>query len=80
MSSFGQVALKDVLRMLDECAPGHTREQRTHHFCIYYNGSTYPSLPRGEHGKANPGIQKGHVKKMARHFGILDCARRVLSL
>lgn len=66
--------------MLDECAPGHTRTETDHYYCIRYNGKTFPTLPKGQHGKSNPGIQRGVIKKMARHLGILDCARRVLSL
>ena len=80
MSSFGQVSLRDIRTMLDECAPGHRIEERTHHYCVYYQDKVYPTLPKGPHGKSNPLIQKGHIKKMARHLGILECAKSVLSL
>lgn len=80
MSTFGQVPLNDVLGMLTQCAPGHQVKERTHHFCVNYKNKTFPSLPKGTHGKANPSIQKGIIKKMARHLGILACAKRVLSL
>ena len=80
MSSFGQVPLKDVFAMLDECAPGHTRTETNHHYCIRYNGKVFPTLPKGQHGKANPGIQKGVLKKMSRHLGILECAKAALAL
>ncbi len=80
MSSFGQVPLSDIFVMLKECAPGHQVVERTHHYCVYYNSLTFPSLPKGAHGKSNPGIQKGVIKKMARFFGILDCAQRLLSI
>lgn len=66
--------------MLDQCAPGHTRTETDHHFCVRFNGKVFPTLPKGQHGKSNPGIQKGVLKKMARHLGILDCAKRSLAL
>jgi len=76
MSSFGTVPLNDIWAMLDHCAPGHTRKQRQHNWAITWKGKTYPRLPLGPHGKRqNPGIQVGHVKNMARFFGILECAK-----
>lgn len=80
MSSFGQVPLKAIRAMLEECAPGHTIVERTHYFCIHYRDRTFPTLQKGAHGKSNPLIQAGEIKKMARHLGILDCAKRMLSL
>lgn len=80
MSSFGQVPLKDVWAMLQACAPGHTVTTTKHHHCIRYKGLTYPAFPKGAHGASNPSIEKGHIKKMARHFGILKCAQEFLSL
>jgi hypothetical protein len=36
-------------------------------------------LPRGKHGNwQNPEIQVGHVKRMMRFFGVLDCAKKYL--
>ncbi len=79
MTSSGTVALKEVWSMLGRCAPGHRRQERDHHWCIYFQNRTYPTFPRGEHGaRKNPEIQIGHVRKMARHLGILDCAREQL--
>jgi len=78
MPGFGRVPLSDIWAMLDECAPGFTKNERMHNWCIYYGALTYPSLPKGEHGKKNPEIELGHLKRLARHFGILDCARRCI--
>lgn len=66
--------------MLDACAPRHTRKENLHHYCIRFNGKTYPSLPKGEHGRGlRAEIELGHVKKMIRHLGIdLDCAKKHL--
>jgi hypothetical protein len=37
--------------------------------------SPYPRLPTGKHGnRENPEIECGHVKNMARFFGIEECA------
>jgi hypothetical protein len=74
MGSFGQVAFKTILAMLDRCAPGYSCEEREHNFCIRYNGKTYPRLPRGEHKKQgkgkSPQIEIGHIKQMARQLGL----------
>lgn len=43
MSSFGQVPLKEVFEMLDRCAPGHTRTETDHHYCIRFNGQVFPT-------------------------------------
>jgi hypothetical protein len=80
MSSFGQVPLNDIFEMLRACAPGHSITQTNHHYCVRYNQKTFPTLPRGEHGKNNPGIQRGVIKKMARALGIYECAKEQLSL
>lgn len=65
--------------MLDECAPGHTRKERTHNWLITYGAAEFPSLPKGPHGRrTNPGIQIGHVRQMVRQLNIQDCAKRKL--
>jgi hypothetical protein len=79
LSSHGTVSLKEIWAMLDACAPGHTRKERDHNWCIRFGTKSYPSLPKGPHGRReNPAIQVGHVKNMARHLGILDCAKQRL--
>ena len=81
MSTFGTVSLKEIQAMLQACAPGHTfRAHGDHKYIVTYKDKTFPSLPKGEHGKVNPGIQKGVIKKMARHLGILGCAQEQLGL
>lgn len=76
MSSSGMVSLQEIWEMLDHCAPGWAKKEREHNFAITYNGKTFPSLPRGKHGKrgGNTLIQIGHVKNMVRLFGIEECA------
>ena len=69
MSSFGQVESRDVIAMLRECAPDHTVKEYTHSLCIMSNGCTYPTFPKQRQ------VDIGQVRKMARHLGILDCAR-----
>lgn len=80
MGSYGQVPLRDIWEMLDKCAPGHTRKLGTHYYCIQYNGRAYRSFPKGEHGRANPPIERGHIKRMARLLQIYDCASKTLNL
>ena len=77
MSSFGRVPLKTIWEMLEACAPGFSVQERPHNWCVFYKDQTYPSLPKGEHGaRKNPGIEAGHIKRMARLFGILGCAKK----
>lgn len=81
MSSFGTVPLKEVWDMLAHCAQGYHAKQTTHFWCVYFGPISYPSLPLGKHGsRKNPEIEIGHIKQMARRFGILDCAKRFLNL
>jgi hypothetical protein len=43
------------------------------------NGLTFPGLPTGKHGAADPEIELGHVKQMVKQLGIdEDCARKYL--
>lgn len=60
--------------MLDACAPGWTRKEYTHFWCVMYGNQTFPNLPKRTE------VQVGHVKKMARHLGILACAKKSLSI
>jgi hypothetical protein len=77
MTSYGQVSLKEIAQMLDDCAPGAVIVPKPHHNWIAWNGKTYRALPRGKHGaRRNPEIEIGHVRKMARFFEILPCAQR----
>jgi hypothetical protein len=80
VTSFGQVPLKKIWELLDQCAPGHTRKARVHNYVVRYNGKTYPTLPLGQHGKReNPPIQIGHVRQMVRQLGIdRDCVQRLV--
>ncbi|HAM57560.1 MAG TPA: hypothetical protein DCQ64_19965 [Candidatus Rokubacteria bacterium] len=81
MSSFGTVTLKEVRAMLETCAPGHVfRAHGVHYFLVAFHGQTFPSLPTGPHGKGNPDIQVGVVRRMAKRLGILACAIRELQL
>ena len=67
--------------MLDACAPGSVRTPGEHKWRVVWGGRTYPSLPRGEHGKTNPEIGVGHVRKMIRHLGIdMACAKQHLPI
>jgi hypothetical protein len=81
MSSSGRVALSHVWAMLDACAAGHVKKASKHYWCIMYGEKTYPAFPLGEHGaRKDPEIQVGHIKRMARYLGILDCAKKHIDL
>jgi len=64
------VSFKDVERMLNACAPGHVINLKTHFRIVYYNGKTFRTLPK--HSE----IEVGHIRSMARLFGIVDCAKK----
>ena len=64
------VSFADIERMLKKCAPGHTITRTTHGRKIHFNNLLFRDLP-----KFND-IEIGHVRKMARHLGILACAKR----
>ena len=66
------VGWKAVQKMLDDCAPGWTWQLKTHFRLINAKGRTYPTLPK------NAEIEVGHLRKMARHLGILECAKKHL--
>ena len=63
-------AFADVIKMLRKCAPGHTIRLANHSRVITYNNKVYPSLPKF------PNVEVGHIRKMARHLGILPCAQK----
>lgn len=70
-----QVRQRDVFRMLDKCAPGYTARQGNHSvWIVQYNGKTWRALPDKAY------IDKGWVRSLARHFGIMECAREHLDL
>jgi hypothetical protein len=72
----GQLQLKAIWAMLDDCAPGYTKRLHTHKYSVKWQGRLYRALPKGEHGSANPPIERGQVLRMVKFFGIVDCARK----
>jgi hypothetical protein len=68
------ISFADVERMLEHCAPGYEIETKTHFRTVRYNQLTYPTLPKHKE------IEVGHIKKMARALGILECAREFLKI
>ena len=56
--------------MMDVCAQGWTYRFSTHSRVVKYNGKVYRNLPKHDT------FQLGHLRQMARHFGILDCAKK----
>jgi hypothetical protein len=83
VSAFRIVDLIDVFELLDRCAPGHTRKATTHHWCIRWNGKTFPTLSLGAHGKGRGSgrtdIFAAHVRQMIVQLGIsVECAKQSL--
>jgi len=79
VSSFGQVRLSKIWRMLRKCAPGYKKTRQQHKWRVEFDGRTFPDLPLGSHGSKDPEIQLGVVKKMIRHLRIdPECAYQYL--
>ena len=79
MSSFGQVKLSKVWRMLDKCADGYVPKEQKHLWCVMYKGKTFPSLQLGKRSSNTPEVELGNVQKMVNHLGIdQECARKYL--
>lgn len=80
MGSAGLITLKEIIAILDDCAPGAVIESKVHKNWVLWNGRIWWDLPLGKHGhRKNPEIQVGHVKRMMRFFDILDCAKKYLT-
>jgi len=58
--------------MMDICAPGWTYRTSNHSRVVKYNGLVYRNLPKQDE------IEVGFVRSMARHFNILDCAKKAM--
>jgi hypothetical protein len=65
-------SLSQVVKMLDECAPGYTIRLANHSRVIHFNKMLYRTFP-----KHDP-VENGHVRKLARFFNIQDCASKHL--
>jgi hypothetical protein len=75
MSSFGQVKLSKVWKMLDRCAPGHTVVEQGHLWRVMYRDKTFPALQLGKRSSKTPEVELGIVRKMVNHLGIdQNCA------
>jgi len=61
--------------MLDACASGWKKAEKTHNFIVTFGGKTYPGLP-----KKHSSVEIGHIRHMARLLGILDCAKTQIEL
>ena len=68
------VSFSDVEQMLKKCAPGYRIELKTHFRFVYLGSIVFPSLPKHDN------IYLGHVRKLARTLGILDCAKDFLGI
>jgi len=79
MSSFGQVKLSKVWKMLENCADGYIAKEQKHLWRVMYEGKTFPSLQLGKRSSKTPEVELGNVQKMVNHLGIdQDCARLYL--
>lgn len=72
----GMVRLDDVWTALNVCLEGYRVEEKLHHWWVFGPGDhpPYRSVPKGPHGaRKRVKIEVGHVRSLARHFGVLPC-------
>ena len=78
------ISWRDVQKMLDACAPGWWSKESEEYYTIYWKTlPPFPRLTRGSHrqrGKPSAEIHPLHVRKLARHLGIVECARKHLAI
>jgi len=70
----------DIKAMLDVCAEGWTSSIKDHNRIIIWKKKT-AKLPLGAHNdrgdrQSSAEIQPGHIRKLSRIFGIIECAYR----
>lgn len=75
MTSTGQIRWKSSKRHLDTLLPGWREQETTHKRLVFFADEVFP-LPKGAHGRADPEIQLGQVRRMSRFFGKLDEAKK----
>jgi hypothetical protein len=72
------VTLAEVWAMLAKCAPGYVATPHDHSWDVRWRELRYPFLPLGRHGRSRQTgraeVEVGHVRQMARMFGIFECA------
>lgn len=68
------VDLKDVLRMLDDCADGHKRSEARHRLIIKYKGFPCINFPTGEKARDRT-VKSSKVRMLVRQLQLsVDCA------
>ena len=74
MGSRGQVPVKSLYAMLEQCAPGFKTIPKDHSTWVLYKGKTYfRGIPKYSE------ISIGHIRHMIRFLEIdMDCARKHL--
>jgi len=68
-----EIKLNKVKEMMKHCAPGYWSVEKEEYIQFHYNGKAFWNFPRGKHGGKNPQIEDGHIRKMARHLGVIEC-------
>ena len=75
-----QVVFRKVVAVLEKCAPGYKLKRLPHFIAVLYDNKT-AYLPKGGHGRTgNHQIEVGHVRKMARTLGIVECVQAYVRL
>lgn len=79
MGTRGQIKLKAIWKMLRKCAPGHTKDEKTHHWIVRHE-SRHGFLPTGAHGaKDNAEIEIGNVKNLVNSLELEEkCVKKLL--
>ena len=81
MSGYGQIAIKKIWKMLDECLPGYSKEEGKHKWIVKHGEIEFLQLPLGEHSSRKSGtttVEKGVLRALVRTFDIEVCAAKCL--
>ncbi len=64
MGTRGFVRLSAIWRMLDHCAPDHTRTLKAHHWWVTWNGQTFRGLPKGPGRKQDADVRFRYAERL----------------
>lgn len=80
MPGYGQIRWKALADAMDALLPGWYYEDKGHGRYVFCKAIRPDSvkLPKGAHGRTNPEVELGHVKKLFRFFGKLPDAKRLI--
>ena len=74
-----RATVADVFRMLDDCAPTHTRRIGTHRVVVNYRGQAFFGLPKGPGGGGEviAVVEYSKIRRLSRELELdPECVKR----